>query len=223
MDLSQVLAHSGVIAAWSMQDLRADGVKHIRFRRFSSAPTARPWLRRRARRSPKARCSTSASRWRRSLPRRAQAEDAAELAGLEHEELPCVVDPRKAVEPGAPLLWEQASGNVAAEAAYGNKEALKSLLRSRARYSHRTAQPAAECDGARAALRDRGARGRAATLYTQCQTPTAARELLGAAFGEPPASFRLLNGDIGGGFGMKPASRRRTRSCATPRASSAAR
>ena len=46
-------------------------------------------------------------------------------------------------------------------------------------------------------------RGGRTTLYTQCQTPTAARELLGAVFGEPPASFRLLNGDIGGGFGMK--------------------
>jgi carbon-monoxide dehydrogenase large subunit len=41
------------------------------------------------------------------------------------------------------------------------------------------------------------------TLYTQNQTPTAARDLLGAVFGEPAANFRLVNGDIGGGFGMK--------------------
>ena len=41
------------------------------------------------------------------------------------------------------------------------------------------------------------------TLYTQNQTPTAARDLLGALFGEPATNFRLLNGDIGGGFGMK--------------------
>jgi carbon-monoxide dehydrogenase large subunit len=41
------------------------------------------------------------------------------------------------------------------------------------------------------------------TLYTQNQTPTAARELLGAVFGARPTEFRLVNGDIGGGFGMK--------------------
>jgi len=41
------------------------------------------------------------------------------------------------------------------------------------------------------------------TLYTQNQTPTGARELLGAVFGSKPEDFRVVNGDIGGGFGMK--------------------
>src|ERR1041384_8214514 len=41
------------------------------------------------------------------------------------------------------------------------------------------------------------------TLYTQNQTPTGARELLGAVFKRKPEEFRVVNGDIGGGFGMK--------------------
>ena len=41
------------------------------------------------------------------------------------------------------------------------------------------------------------------TLYTQNQTPTAARDLLATVFGAKSAEFRLVNGDIGGGFGMK--------------------
>ena len=41
------------------------------------------------------------------------------------------------------------------------------------------------------------------TLYTQCQQPTGARDLLAATFGGKPADFRIVNGDIGGGFGMK--------------------
>jgi carbon-monoxide dehydrogenase large subunit len=40
-------------------------------------------------------------------------------------------------------------------------------------------------------------------VYTQCQQPTGARDLLAAVFGGKPADFRIVNGDIGGGFGMK--------------------
>ncbi len=41
------------------------------------------------------------------------------------------------------------------------------------------------------------------TLYTQTQQPTGTRDLLGATFGTKPDAFRIVNGDIGGGFGMK--------------------
>src|SRR5207244_1824273 len=40
-------------------------------------------------------------------------------------------------------------------------------------------------------------------LYTQNQTPTGARDLLGAVFRAKPEQFRIMVGDIGGGFGMK--------------------
>jgi aerobic carbon-monoxide dehydrogenase large subunit len=205
IDLSQVLASPGVIAAWSMQDLRADGVKHIPFpplfKRADGSPMAAPP------RTPLAEGKVLYV----GQPvvavvaeSRQQAQDAADLVAVEYEELPCVVDPRKAVEPGAPLLWEQASGNVAAESAYGNKEAADKAFSGAAHVTH------IEFHNQRLnamALEPRCAigvhEGARTTLYTQCQTPTAARELLGAAFGEPPANFRLLNGDIGGGFGMK--------------------
>jgi carbon-monoxide dehydrogenase large subunit len=205
IDLSETRKFAGVLAAWSMQDLRADGVKHIPFpplfKRADGSPMAAPP------RTPLAEgkvfyvgqpvAAVVAET-------RAQAQDAAELIGVEYEELPCVVDPRKAVEPGAPILWEQASGNVAAEAAYGDREAAEKAFSEAAHVTR------VELHNQRLnamALEPRCAIGvheaGRTTLYTQCQTPTAARELLGAAFGEPPASFRLLNGDIGGGFGMK--------------------
>ena len=41
------------------------------------------------------------------------------------------------------------------------------------------------------------------TLYTQNQTPTGARELLGAVFRAKAEDFRVVIGDVGGGFGMK--------------------
>src|SRR5213075_1168816 len=40
-------------------------------------------------------------------------------------------------------------------------------------------------------------------LYTQNQTPTSARDLLAVVLGGKPQDYRLVNGDIGGGFGMK--------------------
>jgi carbon-monoxide dehydrogenase large subunit len=41
------------------------------------------------------------------------------------------------------------------------------------------------------------------TLHTQNQTPTGARDGLAAALGGKPTDFRLIIGEIGGGFGMK--------------------
>jgi carbon-monoxide dehydrogenase large subunit len=205
IDISEARKCEGVLAAWSMAELRADGVKHIPFpplfKRADGSPMAAPP------RTPLAEGKVLYV----GQPvvavvaeTRAQAQDAAELVAIEYEELRCVVDPRKAVEPGAPLLWEQASGNVAAEAVYGNKEAADTAFFAAAHVTH------IEFHNQRLnamALEPRCAigvhEGARTTLYTQCQTPTAARELLGAVFGEPPANFRLLNGDIGGGFGMK--------------------
>jgi hypothetical protein len=66
---------------------------------------------------------------------REAAQDAAELAAVEYEELPCVVDARRAVSPGAPLVWEAATGNIAAEAAYGDEV---SVERAFARAAHVT-------------------------------------------------------------------------------------
>ena len=135
---------------------------------------------------------------------RAAAQDAAEAVVIDYEDLPSVVDPRSAVAAGAPLLWQAAPGNIAAEAAYGNPEKVGELFRTAAHVTevelHNQRLNAVAMEPRCAIAVHEGGR---TTLYTQNQTPTAARDLLGAVFGEPPANFRLLNGDIGGGFGMK--------------------
>jgi aerobic carbon-monoxide dehydrogenase large subunit len=195
----------GIIAAWSMADLRKDGIKHIPFpplfKRADGSPMAAPL------RTPLAEDKVFYV----GQPvvaivaeTRQQAQDAADLVVVDYEDLPCVVDPRKAIEPGAPLLWEQASGNVAAEAAYGNKEGVEKAFSGAAHITrielHNQRLNAVAMEPRCAIGVHEGGR---TTLYTQNQTPTAARELLGAVFGAKPAEFRLVNGDIGGGFGMK--------------------
>src|SRR5688572_1394727 len=205
IDLSEAKKRNGIIAAWSMADLRADGVKHIPFpplfKRADGTPMAAPL------RTPLAEGKVFYVGQPLAAivaETRQQAQDAADLVAVDYEELPCVVDPRKAIAPGAPLLWEAASGNIAAESRYGDAAAVDKAFQGAAHvcriqlHNQRLNAVAME---PRCAIGVHEA-GRT-TLYTQNQTPTAARELLGAVFGTKPADFRLVNGDIGGGFGMK--------------------
>jgi aerobic carbon-monoxide dehydrogenase large subunit len=195
----------GVIAVYSMAHLRADGVKHIPFpplfKRADGSPMAAPP------RTPLAEGKVfyvGQPVLAIVAETRAAAQDAAEAVVIDYEDLPSVVDPRSAVAAGAPLLWQAAPGNIAAEAAYGNPEKVGELFRTAAHVTevelHNQRLNAVAMEPRCAIAVHEGGR---TTLYTQNQTPTAARDLLGAVFGEPPANFRLLNGDIGGGFGMK--------------------
>jgi aerobic carbon-monoxide dehydrogenase large subunit len=199
------LSVPGAIAAWSMRELRADGLKHIPFpplfKRADGAPMAAPP------RTPLAEDKV----YYVGQPvvaivaeTRQQAQDAAEQVEIDYEALPAVVDPRKAIEPGAPLIWEQAGGNISAEARYGNPAEVEKAFATAAHVAevelHNQRLNAMAMEPRCAIGVHEGGR---TTLYTQSQQPTSARDLLGAVFGTKPQEFRVVNGDIGGGFGMK--------------------
>jgi carbon-monoxide dehydrogenase large subunit len=205
MDLAAARGTPGVIAAWTMTDLRADGVGHIPFpplfKRADGSPMAAPL------RTPLAEervyyvgqpvAAIVAET-------REQAQDAAERATIDYEPLACVVDARRAVEPDAPQVWREASGNIAAEARYGDAAAVDAAF---AKAAHVTELRLHNQRLIAMALEPRCAIGvhedGRTTLVTQTQQPTVAREGLAAAFGAKQADFRVLVGDIGGGFGMK--------------------
>ena len=205
ISLEEARQSPGVVAVWSMADLRADGVKHIPypplFKQADGSPMASPP------RTPLAEGKV----YYVGQPvvaivaeTRQQAQDASELVVAEYEDLPCVVDPRSAVEPGAPQIWPQAPGNVSAETRYGDAQATAAAFAKAAHvvevelHNHRLNAMALE---PRCAIGVH--EGGRTTLYTQNQTPTGARDLLGAVFGGKPQDYRVINGDIGGGFGMK--------------------
>jgi carbon-monoxide dehydrogenase large subunit len=205
IDLEAVKAAPGVVAAWTMGDLRADGVGHIPFpplfKRADGSPMAAPP------RTPLAEGTV----YYVGQPvvavvaqTRAQAQDAAELADIEYQDLPSVVDAKRAAEAGAPLVWPEAAGNIAAESEYGDRAAVDRIFSKAEKVveievrNQRLIAMALEPRASLAVFED----GRT-TLYTQNQTPSAARELLGAAFRQKPDAFRVVVGDIGGGFGMK--------------------
>jgi carbon-monoxide dehydrogenase large subunit len=205
IDLSGARNSKGVIAAWSMADLRADGVGHIPFpplfKRADGSPMAAP---------PRTPLADGTVHYVGQpvaaivAATRAQAQDAAELAVIDYEDLPSVVDAKSAVAEGAPLVWPQAGGNVAAESEYGDAAAVDAAFSRAAKIveieirNQRLIAMALEPRASIGVVEN----GRT-TLYTQNQTPTGARELLGAVFREKPEAFRVVVGDIGGGFGMK--------------------
>jgi carbon-monoxide dehydrogenase large subunit len=205
IDTSRASSSPGVLAVWTMADLRADGVGHIPFpplfKRADGSPMAAPP------RTPLAEGKVYFAGQTVAAvvaATRAQAMDAADLVQVEYEDLPCVVDARRAVEADAPQVWPEATGNVAAEASYGNKDQVEKAFAAAA---HVTALELHNQRLIAMALEPRCSIGvheeGRTTLYTQNQTPTGARELLGAVFKAKPADFRVVVGDIGGGFGMK--------------------
>ena len=205
MDLSACRKAAGVLAAWSMADLRAAGVKHVPFpplfKKADGSPMAAPL------RTPLA----GEKVYYVGQPvaavvaqTREQAQDAAELVEVEYDDLPCVTGALEAAQAGAPQLFPDAPGNLAAETRYGDAKATDAAF---ARAAHVTEIELVNQRQNAFALEPRCAIGvlenGRATLYTQNQTPTAARDLLAAALGGQPADYRVVNGDIGGGFGMK--------------------
>src|SRR4051812_4620467 len=93
VDLSDRAKAPGVIAAWAMSDLRAPGTRHLPFRallkRAEGAPRAAP--------APTPLAEAKVHYVGQPVAAivsetREQAQDAAELAVVEYEELPCVVD-----------------------------------------------------------------------------------------------------------------------------------
>jgi aerobic carbon-monoxide dehydrogenase large subunit len=205
LDLAPVRAAPGVLAAWTLDDLKQDGIRHLPFppifKRADGSPMAAPLRTLLAEGKvfyvgqPVAAIVAET---------REQAQDAAELALVEYEDLPCVTDAREAARKEAPQIWPQAPGNVSAQARIGNAQAVEEAF---ARAAHVTRLSLHNQRLIAMALEPRCSiavhDNDRITLYTQNQTPTGARDGLAAALGGKPADYRLIVGDIGGGFGMK--------------------
>ncbi|MBM3354644.1 MAG: xanthine dehydrogenase family protein molybdopterin-binding subunit, partial [Betaproteobacteria bacterium] len=195
----------GVLAIYTAADLAADGIGPIPFpplfKRADGTPMA----------APARTLLADGTAYYAGIPvaavvaqTRLQAQDAAELVMVEFEELPCVVSPAQAIAPGAPVIWPAATGNISAEIRYGDAEAVAEAMAKAAQVvevaiaNQRVAAMPLEPRCALAQFKD----GRW-TLITQTQQPTGTREALAAVFKLSPGQFRVLVGDLGGGFGMK--------------------
>lgn len=205
VDRSAALAVAGVLAVWTMQDLKEDGVGFIpvpaMFKRANgeamAVPPRYPLADERVLYVGQPVAAVVAST-------AAAALEAAERVVIDYEVLAAVVDVRSAVASGAPQVWADAPGNIAAEARLGDAQATNAAFAGAAHvvsielHNQRLIANAIEprCSVA-------VAEGERTVLYTQNQTPTGARQALADVFGRKPEDFRVVVGDIGGGFGMK--------------------
>ena len=140
---------------------------------------------------------------------RHQAEDAAELIAVDYEPLPANVSTAGAVEPAAPLVWDEAPGNVAFFHTEGDAAKTEAAIASAAHVVRRRLvvnRVTAAAMEPRGAIGDYNPAADHYTLYTTLQRVHSYRaELATGILKVPESHVRVVAGDIGGSFGMKSA------------------
>ncbi|MFO1149610.1 MAG: xanthine dehydrogenase family protein molybdopterin-binding subunit [Alsobacter sp.] len=134
------------------------------------------------------------------------ARDAAEAVTLVIDPLPAVTTPQAALAPGAPVLYEDAPGNLALDYRFGDAAAVEAAFRAAAHVARlsivnsRVVVNPLEPRAAVAAYDEAGGRY---TLYAPSQGVFGMRGNLADVLGVEPGQVRLLTGHVGGSFGMK--------------------
>jgi aerobic carbon-monoxide dehydrogenase large subunit len=133
---------------------------------------------------------------------RAQAVDAVDMVEVDIDDLPVLVDMTKATEDGAPILFDEAGTNLAAEAPLGAEGALDDAdVVMTARYvNQRVAAVPMEPSGAVAAP-DPDTGG--VRLWAPLQAPHAGQAAVSGALGLDAEKVRVTVPTVGGGFGAR--------------------
>jgi len=136
------------------------------------------------------------------------AADMAELVEVEYEELPVLVDPHKALDPGAPILREdraEKSNHIfhweVGDRAATQKEMQGSPVTAKVDAVFQRCHPAPlETCGCVADFNPVTSK---LTIWLTSQAPHAHRTLFAIVGGIPEQNIRVISPDIGGGFGNK--------------------
>ncbi|CCC81002.1 carbon monoxide dehydrogenase, large subunit [Thermoproteus tenax Kra 1] len=129
--------------------------------------------------------------------------DALERVVVDYEPLPAVLDPRRAMEPGAPIIDEERGTNVARRERYTAGDARRALESSdrvveEELYVDRVVPSPMEPHGVLAAYD-----GANLLVYDSTQKPHVVRRELARALDIPMSSIRVVQPDVGGAFGSK--------------------
>ncbi|MBI3989926.1 MAG: molybdopterin-dependent oxidoreductase [candidate division NC10 bacterium] len=135
------------------------------------------------------------------------AKDAAELVEVDYEVLPAVTDGEKALQSGAPVLHDQAPGNLCFSWTIGDKDKTEVAFKDAAQVvkqrliNQRLIPNAIE---PRASLASFNPATNDLTLWVTSQNPHVHRLLMAAfVLGMPEHKVRVISPDVGGGFGSK--------------------
>lgn len=136
---------------------------------------------------------------------RAQAADAADAVIVDYDPLPVVVDPDRALEPDAPVVWE----NIGTNAVLGMREApgpdplAGSDVVVRARIENQRVAVVPMEGAAIAVVPGDDGLGNTVTMHLGCQMPHMTRMLVANTLGIPMGELRVIAPHVGGSFGAK--------------------
>ena len=137
------------------------------------------------------------------------ARDARDMIDIDYTPLPAAVDTEKAMQPGAPLLYEEFGTNVAfsmpppgedIEQVFAQTVADGGVVVKARLVNQRLAPIAIET---RSVVADYHKASRAMTIWSTSQNPHILRNILSATVGLPPHQVRVIVPEVGGGFGSK--------------------
>ncbi len=133
-----------------------------------------------------------------------EAAEAVELIEVEYEELPAVFDPFEAMRDGAPLLHEDAPGNIAftKHVEFGDLERAFEAAHHVSEISAETSRQAHCALETHVCIAEWSADG-GLTVYNSTQAPSVASQKFSKALHIPEAKIRVVTNYVGGGFGGK--------------------
>ena len=137
-----------------------------------------------------------------------QAKDAAEVVALDIDPLLAVVSAREAAKPGAPLLYDEAPGNIALDYHYGDKDKVAEAF---AKAAHVVKLPlinqrlVVNSIEPRSAIGEYDPKAEKWTLHSCSQGVFGLKNMLREILNVPAEKVRVLTGNVGGSFGMKAA------------------
>ena len=134
------------------------------------------------------------------------AKDAAEAIFADIEQLPAVTTASAAAAPDAPILHDDAPGNVCLDFHYGDSEKIAAAFAGAAHVttlSLRNNRIIVCPMEPRSAIGEHDAESDRLILRLGCQGVFGQRNLLSGILGVPVEKLRVLTGNVGGSFGMK--------------------
>jgi carbon-monoxide dehydrogenase large subunit len=137
----------------------------------------------------------------------AAAHDGADLVKVDYKLLPAVIAGPKAIAEGAPLVHDDAPGNLCFAWEIGDKAATDEAFATAAHVTTielTNTRMVANAIEPRAAVGEYDTGADRYTLYTTSQCPHVIRLLMGAfVLNIPESKLRIVAPDVGGGFGSK--------------------
>ncbi len=136
----------------------------------------------------------------------ADAKDAAEAVVVDIDQLPAVTDAREATRPGAPVVFDDAPGNICLDYLYGDSAKVAEAFARAAHVtrlrlvSNRIVVCAME---PRSAVADYDAKTDRYTLRAGNQGAFGLKHQMAELLKIKPNQMRILTGNVGGSFGMK--------------------